>query len=157
MKELTEKVEWKNITGEDEIKIVGRSIGGCLDCIKNFFGTKYDKINEYIEKYENDGIVWFLEVFEMSTPDVYRVLWQMKNAGYFKNTKGIIFGRPLFIRNDYDITFNEAVIDALGELKIPIIADSDIGHVSPQLGMVNGAILEITSKDGKGQVKTYFR
>lgn len=154
---LTEKVEWKNLTGENEIKLEGRALGGCLDCIKTFFGTKYDKINEYIEKYKNDGIVWFLEVFEMTTPEVYRTLWQMKNAGYFKNTKGIIFGRPLFIRNDYDITFNEAVMDALKELNIPIIADADIGHVSPQLAIVNGTILEITSKDGKGKVKTYFR
>ena len=154
---LTEKVVWKNITGEKEIKIKGRAMGGCLDCIKNFFGTKYDKINEYIEKYKNNGIIWFLEVFEMSTPEVYRTLWQMKNAGYFNNCKGIVFGRPLFIRNDYEITFNEAVIDAIGDLNIPIITDADIGHVSPQLAIVNGAILEITSSFGKGQVKTYFK
>lgn len=154
---LTEKVEWKNLLGEDKIEIKGRSIGGCLDCIKCFFGTKYDKINEYIEKYKNDGIVWFLEVFEMSTPEVFRVLWQMKNSGYFNYCSGIIFGRPLFIRNDYDISFSEAVRDAIGELSIPIICDADIGHVSPQMAIVSGAILEITSKDGKGTVKTFLR
>ena len=62
----------------------------------------------------------------------------------------------MFVRNDYDISFNEAVKDALGELNIPIIYDADIGHVSPQLAIVNGAILEITSKNGKGTVKTFF-
>lgn len=154
---LTEKVEWKNLFGEDKVEIKGRSIGGCLDCIKCFFGTKYDKINEYIEKYKNDGIVWFLEVFEMSTPEVFRVLWQMKNSGYFNNCSGIIFGRPLFIRNDYDISFSEAVKDAIGELNIPIIYDADIGHVSPQLAIVSGAILEITSIGGKGIVKTFLK
>jgi len=78
----------------------------------------------------------------------------MKHAGYFNNCNGIIFGRPLFIRNDYDITFNETVKEVLGDLNIPIICDADIGHVSPQLAIVNGAILKITSENGKGIVKT---
>ena len=63
----------------------------------------------------------------------------------------------MFIRNDYDITFNETVKDVLGNLNIPIICDADIGHVSPQLATVNGAILEITSENGKGTVKTYLK
>ena len=152
--ELTEKVEWKNITGEEKIQIKGRSLGGCLDCIKGYIGTKYDKVNEYVERHKKDGLIWFLEVFEMSTPEVYRTLWQMKNAGYFKYCTGIVFGRPLFIREDYEINFNDTVKEALQELEIPIICDADIGHVKPQLAIVNGAILEITSQNGKGTVKT---
>lgn len=154
---LTEKVEWKNICGGEKIKMRGRSIGGCLDCIQCYIGTKYDNVRNYIEKHKTDGIIWFLECFEMGTADLFRFLWQMKNAGYFENCNGIIFGRPLFIRNDYDITFNETVKDVLGNLNIPIICDADIGHVSPQLATVNGAILEITSENGKGTVKTYLK
>ncbi len=154
---LTEKVEWKNITGEEKIIMQGRSLGGCLDCIKCFIGTKYDNVKNYLEKYKNDGIIWFLECFEMNTPEVFRTLWQMKNADYFKYCKGIIFGRPLMIREDYEITFNQTVKDALGNLNIPIICDADIGHVSPQLATVNGAILKITSENGKGNVQTFLR
>lgn len=152
--ELTEKVEWKNVTGEEKIQIKGRSLGGCLDCIKGYIGTKYDKVNEYVERHKKDGLIWFLEVFEMSTPEVYRTLWQMKNAGYFKYCTGIVFGRPLFIREDYETNFNDTVKEALQELEIPIICDADIGHVKPQLAIVNGAIIEITSQNGKGTVKT---
>lgn len=154
--DLTEKVIWKNIFGQDRIEMKGRSIGGCLDCIKSFIGTKYDRVNEYIEKHKNDGIIWFLEVFEMNTPELYRTLWQMKNAGYFKYCNGIIFGRSLFIRNDYDINFNDTVKEVLKDLDIPVICDADIGHVAPQMAIVNGAILEIISEKGKGIVKTYF-
>ena len=154
---LTEKVEWKNITGEEKIEIKGRSIGGCLDCIKAFFGTKYDYINNYIERYKEDGIIWFLECFEMSTPELFRILWQLINAGYFKYCKGIIFGRPLFIREDYEISFHEAGNEALKDLKIPIITGADIGHVAPQMAIVSGAILDITSTKGKGVVKTYLK
>ncbi len=81
----------------------------------------------------------------------------MKNAGYFENTKGIIFGRPLMLREDYEISFEEAVLSSLKDLNIPIICGADIGHVPPQLAMVNGAILKITSKDGKGKVETYLK
>lgn len=154
---LTEKVEWKNVCGGEKIKMKGRSIGGCLDCIQNYIGTKYDNVKKYIERHKEDGIIWFLEAFEMSTATLFRLLWQMKNAGYFENCNGIIFGRPLFIRDDYDITFNETVKEVLGDLNIPIICDADIGHVSPQLATVNGAILEITSENGKGTVKTYLK
>lgn len=154
---LTEKVEWKNILGGKKIEIKGRSIGGCLDCIQSYIGTKYDKVIEYIEKHKEEGIIWFLECFEMSTPDLYRFLWEMKNAGYFKYCKGIIFGRPLFIRNDYDIDFNQTVKDALEELKVPVICDADIGHVAPQMAIVNGAILKVTSENGKGIVETYLK
>lgn len=152
---LTEKTEWKNLYGKRKIKIKGRTLGGCLDIIREFFGTKYDNINNYIEKHKEEGIIWFLECFEMTSPEVYRVLWQMKNAGYFNNCSGIIFGRPCMIREDYGMSFNQAVEETLESLDIPIICDADIGHIPPQMAIVNGGILEITSEDGKGVIKTY--
>ena len=150
---LTEKVEWKNINNEPKIEMQGRMIGGCLDCIKIFFGTKYDNIKNYINKYKKDGIIWYLECFEMNSPELTRILWQMKNAGYFNNINGIIFGRSLVFRKDYDTSFIEAVKQAIGDLNIPIIYDADIGHVAPQLAIVNGAIMKITSEAGKGKIE----
>lgn len=152
---LTEPVEWKNITGATRVEIQGRSIGGCFDCVTDFIGTKYDCVKQYIEKYEKEGIIWFLECFEMGTAEVYRRLWQMKNAGYFEGCKGIIFGRPLFKREDFGISYEEAVLDAIGDLQIPIIMDADIGHVSPQMAIVNGGMLRIISENGKGTVENF--
>lgn len=154
---LTKKVEWKNITGQEEIIMQGRTLGGCLDCIDTLIGTKFDKVKEYIKKYEKDGIIWFLECFEMNTPLFQRILWKMKHAGYFENCKGIIFGRSYIMREDYELSFEEACLDALGNLNIPIITEADIGHIPPQLAIVNGAILKIISKDGKGVVETFFK
>ena len=153
---LTEKVEWKNILGGKRISIQGRALGGCLDCILNYIGTKYDKINDYIRRHK-EGVIWFFDIFEIGTASLFRALWQMKNCGYFNNCNGIIFGRPLFIREDFEITYIDTIKDALGDLNIPVIYDADIGHVSPQLAIVNGAILEITSENGKGTVKTFFK
>ena len=153
---LTEKVEWKNIVGGNRIEIKGRALGGCLDCIQGFFATKYDNIKNYIENHKKEGTIWFLECFEMSTSTLFRTLWQMKNAGYFESCNGIIFGRPLMVREEYGETFNSTVKKVLGDLEIPIICDADIGHVSPQLAMVNGGFLKITSEAGKGTVENIF-
>ena len=149
---LTEKNIWKNLSGEEKQEFSGRAIGGCFDVITNIIGTKYDKIREYINKYKQDGIIWFLEVYEMSAPQVLLNIWKLKNAGYFKNCKGILFGRPLFIREDYGMTFKDTIKQALEGLNIPVIYDVDIGHVPPQMPIINGAILEVKCKNGKGSI-----
>ena len=154
---LSEPITWKNGNGEVKNKFSGRCIGGCFDVIVNLIGTKYDKIGEYIEKYKNDGIVWFLDVYEMSTPQVLCHLWQMKNAGYFAHCKGIIFGRPCYIREDYEMSFAQAIKEAIGDLQIPFILDADVGHIPPQMPIVNGAILEVTCENGEGEIRTFLR
>lgn len=154
---LTLETKWQNLRNEKEITIQGRAIGGCLDCVDTLIGTKFDKVKNYIENYKEDGILWFLECYEMNTPLLQRILWKMKHAGYFKHCNGIIFGRPYIMREDYNLTQNQAILDAIGELEIPIITDADIGHVPPQLAITQGAILKITSKDGKGTVQTKFK
>lgn len=153
---LTNKVNWKNITGEEKIEIKGRALGGCLDCVETLIGTEFDKVKEYVEKYKNDGILWFLECYEMNTPLLQRILWKMKHAGYFKYCKGIVFGRSLMMREDYDVSEEQAILDAIGDLGIPIITGADIGHVPPQLAITQGAILKVISQNGKGTVETYF-
>lgn len=154
---LTTPVKWKNISTHEKIVMEGRALGGCIDCVDTLIGTKFDKVKEYIEKYKEDGTIWFLEAYEMNTPLLQRILWKMKHAGYFEHCNGIIFGRPYIMREDYDLTQDQAILDAIGDLKIPIITEADIGHVPPQLAIVQGAILKITSEYGKGMIETYFK
>lgn len=151
--QLEEKVEWKNLKGDGKIKISGRTIGGCLDIVTNFVGTSYDNVKKFISKYKNDGIIWFLEVFELTSPQIYWHLWKFKNAGYFENCKGIVFGRTATCREEYGVTFEDSLKDALMDLDIPVIYDMDFGHRPPQIAMVNGGYLEIETEDGKGVVR----
>lgn len=154
--QLFDEVCWKNLKSEAEINIKGRAIGGCLDIVTNFVGTKYDKVKEFIEKYKDDGIIWFLEVFDFTSPQVFWHLWKLKNAGYFENCKGIVFGRTATCREEYGVTFEDSLKDALLDLNLPVIYDMDFGHKPPQIAMMNGGVLEIHSKDGKGFVRHYF-
>lgn len=147
---LTKENTWKVLNKKySNVKFTGRSIGGCFDIIINLIGTKYDKIGEYIEKYKNDGIIWFFDIYEMTSMQIYFNLWKMKNAGYFKYCKGILFGRPLFVREDYNMKYYDAIKIAFENLDIPIIYDADIGHIAPQMPIVNGGVLEVDCNIGK--------
>lgn len=154
---LTSDVRWENLNNEKEIKFSGRAIGGCFDVILNLIGTKYDKTKEFIKKYKKDGIVWFFDIFEKSTPQIFTSLWQMKNAGYFENCKGIIFGRPLFVREEYEMTFEDSIREAIKGLNIPVIINADIGHLAPQISIVNGGIIEVNFQNGKGTLRNIFK
>ena len=149
---LSENVMWNNLYGESEINIKGRIIGGCFDLIKDIIGTKYDNVKSFIDKYKDDGIVWFLDIFESNTPEILRTILQMKNAGYFSYCKGILVGRALFVREDYEMDINEAIKGGLKDLNIPVITNMDIGHVAPQMPIVNGSIVEVHSQNGKGNL-----
>lgn len=149
---LTEKVKWKIITGEKEVTLKGRMIGGCLDVINEIYGTSYDKTKEFLEQYQNDGIIWYLENYSLTSEDLTRVLWKLNDKGYFKYTKGIIFGRSLNYQSFYNLSFEETIKSSLKDLKVPIITEADLGHLSPRMTIINGAIVEIKVKNDQGEI-----
>ena len=151
--ELTEKVYWQNLNNEEVINIKGRMIGGCLDIITDLFGTRFDKTKDFLEKYKDDGIIWYFDVCELSSESIIRILWKLKDNNYFKYTKGILFSRVYACNSYYDITYEEAIYESLKDLNIPIIINTDIGHVSPRMTIINGAIATVTSSKGKGKIK----
>lgn len=148
-------VKWKNINGEEEIKIKGRMIGGCLDVLLNITGTRYDGTIEFCEKYKEDKILFYFETYDLNSEELMMGLWHLKELGWFKHASGIVFGRPLIFDSWTNTTFEEVVSMVLGDLELPIIMDADIGHKGPQFVVVNGAIGEITSKNGKGELKIF--
>lgn len=154
---LDSKVNWINLKGENEINMEGRIIGGCLDLIMSLIGTKYDKTTDFIEKYKEDGIIWYFDNCELSSEAVIRAMWQLNEAGYFKYIKGIVFGRTGINKSYYNITFAEAVRTSLAHLNVPIIIEADIGHKPPQLTIINGAIAKISSAGGEGRIQFELR
>ena len=149
---LDSKVEWKNITGEKEIKLDGRIIGGCIDLLANLVGTKFDNTVNFIEKYKEDGIIWFFDNCDFTNEQLLRVLWQLKNAGWFKYAKGFVFGRSGNDVSCYDTSFEDSIKMAIEDLNVPIIIDADISHKPPCMTIINGAIVNIESKNGKGKI-----
>lgn len=128
------------------IQMEGRLIGGCLDCIVNLCGTRFDHVREFLETYKNDGFIWFLEACDLSPVSIERALFQLREAGYFKYCKGFIFGRPLCYRQRvFGINHINAYKRSLGELHLPMIMDADLGHYNPSMPIICGAKATVTA------------
>ena len=154
---LTEPIIWKNLNNIKEIKVKGRIIGGCIDCLNDLFGTRFDYTKDFIEKYKHDGIIWYFDNCEFSSEQLIRTLYKFKDNGWFNHTRCIIFGRSATETSNYEISFEDAIKHVLDELDIPIITGVDIGHVPPRMTIINGSIATITSKDGKGSISFELR
>jgi muramoyltetrapeptide carboxypeptidase LdcA involved in peptidoglycan recycling len=144
-------VKWENITGDEEIEITGRLIGGCLDVLLNLVGTKYDNTVNFIEKYKEDGIIWYFDNCDLSSEEIIRAFWQLKESGWLKYVNGIVFGRSA-TEDGYYMSFKEAVYESLNYLNVPIIVNADLGHKAPRMTLINGSIATFKSKDGKGSL-----
>lgn len=147
---LTEKKKLVLMNGKekaDKINIKGRLIGGCLDTLLTLIGTGYDKVGEFIKKYRDDGIIWFLEACDLSVFQIRRGIWQMKNAGWFEGCTGFIFGRPFhFDEPEMGLDRHLAVTAHLEDMNLPVIMDADIGHLPPSMPIISGAVGEIEAK-----------
>ena len=150
---LTEKVEWERLNGD--VNITGRIIGGCLDCLKFLPGTKFDYTKKFINKYKNDGIIWYFDIFSMSVEDVYLTLFQLKEAGWFNYIKGVIVGRVAYPNSFNSLTYQDVLKKIFKD--IPIIFNSDIGHVAPKMTIINGSIAHIESNKKVNKIKFELR
>ena len=135
------------ISPSGDFSVSGRLIGGCLDCLQTLTGTPYGDVAPMLEKYASDGFIWYLDIFALSSTATYYALWNMAEAGWFKYAKGIMVSRVCFPSTEYDLSYEEAVRSALGD--IPIVLETEVGHVKPQFTLVNGSLATLTVK-GKG-------
>lgn len=154
---LTENVEYKLLCSkETTFSASGRIIGGCIDVITQLLGTPYDKTKEFCLQFK-EGMIWYFDNCELSFPELYRRLFQMKNAGWLDNVNCILFGRSFVKEVICDFSLEIALQKALGDLNVPIIYDVDIGHVPPQWAMINGSYGIFEYNQGKGKITQRFK
>ena len=141
---LTNKSTWKALDNAERHEFSGRMIGGCMDTLCKLLGTKYAPVDEFLDKYSGDGFIWTLESCEMNAADIYRTLWQMRECGWFDHCNGVIYGRA----DGYSDTHDFTLTDALGYLSVPVLYDADIGHIPPQIQIVNGSYGHVVYENG---------
>ena len=157
---LTETKELRLFMGESEMNRLpafsGRLTGGCLDCLANLVGTKYDNVEAFNEKYKDEGIVWFLEACDLNVMSIRRALWNLDRAGWFKYAKGFIIGRPLAAWKQEMMGLDQynAVTGILGKYNVPIVMDADVGHLPPAMPIISGAKADV-SCDGSNVTLLY--
>lgn len=141
--EMNTPNEWLNINGNVDEK--GVLIGGCIDSLKDIIGTKFDKTKEFIDKYKDEGIIWYFDVFSLTSEGLYNTLVQFRNAGWFEYCKAILIGKVCIPNSFVDMSYEELIEKAIPDIKV--IYKFDIGHVKPSFTMINGAKARVVSNE----------
>ena len=148
-----------NMRQQDTAIMEGRLIGGCMDCLVNLLGTRFDKVKEFVDNYKEDGLIWFLEACDLNVFGVRRAMWQMEQAGWFRNAKGFLIGRPLCCYGQEMMGLDQysAILPTAQRHGIPVIMDIDLGHLPPMMPLVSGSIAKVTAEDNRLKIKMEYR
>lgn len=141
---------WSTLGGRD-LDVTGRLIGGCIEAISLLAATPYGDIAAYGREHADDGLVLYLEASEWPAGDICRALHSMRLAGWFEHARAVLIGRtsaPAIA----GLTQHEAVVDALGDLGIPVVLDVECGHVPPYLPLVNGALAHVVADGDRREI-----
>lgn len=125
---------WTRLDGAGDVDVEGRLIGGCIETLCNLAGTRYADTSAL----GADGLLVYVEAAGDDAATICRNLHGMRLNGFFDNTAAVIVGRTAAPPTG-SLSQTEAVLDALGGLGVPIVADVECGHVAPYLPLVNGA------------------
>ncbi|TXK39648.1 S66 peptidase family protein [Nonomuraea sp. C10] len=138
---------WTRLDGDGPVTAEGRLIGGCVETLCNVAGTRYTDTSFL----SADGLIVYVEADQHDAGTICRHLHGMRLAGFFDGATAILAGRTR-APGLLTLTQHEAVLDALGGLGVPIIADVECGHVPPYLPLVNGARARVSYAGGRGEI-----
>ena len=142
---------WTSSAGDTSFK--GRLIGGCMDVLNDILQSGSADVPSFVCRYEEDGIIWYMETYDMSVDRIQRMFSEMDTRGWFGAVRGFVFGRPLFYEGDYQ----KDVTEMLSGYGVPLVFGADVGHLAPRMTFINGAVAEFTVKGMKGSIRYVLR
>lgn len=155
---LTAPSRWRSLADDDRpVRMSGRLLGGCLETLAMLPGTPYGDVAGFADRYAPGGLLLYLETAEADAAGTARMLRSLRMAGWFDRAGGVLVGRTAAPPHQ-DLSQLDAVRDALGDLPVPVVHGVDVGHVPPQLALVNGAdaVVELAG-DGSGSLVQRLR
>lgn len=99
-------------------------------------GAASDRIEFCVQWLRSEG-------YEDEAATICRHLHGLRLAGWFEHASAILVGRT-DAPDHPQMTQEQAVLDALGRVGVPLVLDVEIGHVPPHLPLVNGAFATVT-------------
>lgn len=152
---LNQATQWKRLDQPHQAaSFSGRLIGGCLDTLSRLAGTQFADIPKFCDEFATDGVILYFENAEMRPCEFTRTLISLRMQGWFEQLRGVLIGRSsATIETDNTRqNYQDALHSALSGLSMPIIYDVDIGHLPPQLSLVNGAFAQVTFANAAGAI-----
>jgi muramoyltetrapeptide carboxypeptidase LdcA involved in peptidoglycan recycling len=116
----------------------GRLLGGCLETVSMLTGSAYGDVPGFAAEQAPEGLLLYVEVAEADAFTAARMLHGLRLAGWFDAANAVLVGRPAGPGSPH-FSQVDALAHAVGDLGVPVLYDLDIGHVPPQLAVVNGA------------------
>jgi len=141
---------------EGKLQFQGRLLGGCLDCLVNLAGTRFDRTEAFAERYQEDGMIWFLESCDLNVFSIRRAMWQMEEAGWLQHVKGFLIGRPLNGEPMMGLDICGAVLETAGRRDVPVIMDVDLGHLPPMMPLVVGSMAQVTVEGNEIEIRMKY-
>lgn len=142
---------WTRLDDGGDVEVEGRLIGGCIETLCNLAGTPYGDVAGFAESHAPEGLLVYVEAAEDDAATICRNLHGMRLAGFFTGANAVLVGRTTAPDID-SLTQHEAVMDALGPLGVPVVADVECGHVPPYLPLVNGALARVVLTSERNEI-----
>ncbi len=138
--------DWRWLQGKDTAR--GQLFGGCIEVLEFFKSTRWWPGPEFWQ-----GKILFLETSEdKPTPD--QVKYMLRNygmQGIFDQLAGLLLARPKAYTLEERETLFEAIVSVVagefGRSDLPIVAEMDFGHESPQFILPLGVMAEIDCRN----------
>jgi len=127
------------LDGDGPVEVTGRLVGGCIETLCNLAGTPYARVAAFAETHAPEGLLVYVEAAGDDAYTICRNLHGMRLAGFFDAANAVRVGRTR-APDTPTLSQYDAVLDALGGLGVPLVADVECGHVPPYLPLVNGAL-----------------
>ncbi len=141
--------QWKILGRAEQVQCRGRLFGGCLDILIHLAATEYFDINRFEHWSQGQGIILYLENAELSPTALFRALQGLKYRGIFKGVNTLLMGRNAGQRQA-DFSDKTILAQLFSDAPFPVIYDADIGHLPPNMTLLNGALADI--RIDRGQV-----
>lgn len=142
---LTEPTRWRSLHGRAREAFDGRLFGGCLDTLAHVAGSVHADGAGFIQRHRLEGAILYLENAEGTPGDVVRAFHRLRWAGWLDGLAGVLLGRSAAPEpgGPHGLRHDDALRQTFGTLPCPVLADVDIGHVPPQMVLVNGAHAQV--------------
>ena len=153
---LTQPSQWRclNVKDNREVELSGRLFGGCLDTLGLLLASPFLALDEFKKQFAPHGLVLYLENAELNANALTRFLISLKLSGIFSDINGLIIGRNGAATNpEQQAEYYQALELSLGTCLFPVIIDADIGHIAPNLCLVNGARVKVLAKLENAKVR----
>lgn len=125
-----------------EGRATGPLTGGNLSLLSAAMGTPYEM--------DARGKIIFIEEVDEPVTKIEKWCYQLRNAGKFKDCKGVLLGQLTDISNEFmpEYTALDCIGEILADYDIPVMYDLQSGHGRPMITLPLGALCTMDTASG---------